>query len=424
MANTENAISRRGYRGLIFDIDYFEDKTPAELEELKQYMLEHGVRAGIVTLEKKPEYSKWLRKATIPITKVVGGGDIKVGRFAFSRKPEAKPMKVCAAWLDCDFEEVLSICTKDVDLEASKAAGIDHMVNPDPKDIIPLLCEQPHQTATVDLNKHYPLNGIFGAVCGDIIGSTYESDKRRTYDYDFELFTKHSKASDDSILTMAIAKWLMGDRSDEDLTRQLVRFAYRHPTAYWGSGFRTWFESSDHAPRVAESNGSAMRVGPVGYVAASIEECMALAKQSAQMTHNSEAGIRGAQAIACSVFMMRQGKTKQEVKTFVEATFGYNLDQTLNQIRETYPLKKKFSLHCDKCAAEAITCWLLANSFEEVIRNAVSLGGDADTLAAMAGAIAGATPGMEIPEEIGSKCYQLLPDDLKTAMLQFMDYLR
>lgn len=87
-------------------------------------------------------------------------------------------------------------------------------------------------------------------------------------------------------------------------------------------------------------------------------------------------------------------------------------------------MKEKFSLHCDKCAAEAITCWLVANSFEEVIRNAVSLGGDADTLAAMAGAIAGATPGMEIPEEIGTKCYQILPDDLKTAMLQFMDYLK
>ncbi len=273
------------------------------------------------------------------------------------------------------------------------------------------------ETKPVDLKMPAPQTGIFGAVCGDILGSKYEH--HRTKDFNFELLPKGSKVTDDSILTMAIAKWLMGDRTDAYLGEQLVRFANRYPTAHWGSGFRSWFESDSHEKRVAGSNGSAMRVSPVGYAATSIEECLALAKQSAEMTHNSPEGIAGAQAIAACIFLARNGKNKAEVKAYIEQQFGYNLDQTIDEIRATYDLNEKFSLACNKCAAEAIVCWLVSGSYEETIRNAVSLGGDSDTLAAMAGSIAAATPGMEIAADLADKCYELLPDDLKTVMIEF-----
>ena len=418
-----NYDPKKIYKGLIFDIGYFEDKSAADLKELKEYVMVHDVKVGIVTTELKPVYTKWMKKAPINVDHVVGGGDIKIRRLVFSKKPESKPMLMCAAWLDLGVDEILSVCTTNIDKEASEKAKLDAIINPLPKDLIPLLNRKLAEKKSLEMNA-VPVNGIFGAVCGDVIGSTYENQGRRTKDYDFEMFTKHSQVSDDSILTMAIAKWLMGDRTDEALARQLIRFARRHPNAWWGSGFKTWLESEDHAPREASSNGSAMRVSPVGYVAASLEECLDLAKQSAQLTHNTPEGIAGAQAIAASVFLTRQGRGKAEVKAYIEKQFGYNFDLTVEQMRATYDLKERFSCACNKCAAEAITCWLLADDYEQCIRYSVSLGGDADTIAAMAGSIAAVTPGMEIPAEIGAKCYEKLPEDLRETLAEFETYCR
>lgn len=408
----------KAYKGIIFDTDYFDDKSAEEIAALAEYVKAHDVKVAVVTVLGKPEYTKWLKKAPLPIEHVVGGGDIKVGRFKFCKKPDPKPVRTGVAWLDLDCSEVLSVCTKEVDKEASIGAGVDVISNPSPLSIIPLLSkEEKVATKPIDLKTSAPQTGIFGAVCGDILGSKYEH--HRTKDFNFELLPKGSKVTDDSILTMAIAKWLMGDRTDAYLCEQLVRFANRYPTAHWGSGFRSWFESDSHEKRVASSNGSAMRVSPVGYAATSIEECLALAKQSAEMTHNSPEGIAGAQAIAACIFLARNGKNKAEVKAYIEQQFGYNLDQTIDEIRATYDLKEKFSLECNKCAAEAIVCWLVSDSYEDTIRNAVSLGGDSDTLAAMAGSIAASTPGMEISADLASKCYELLPDDLKAVMIEF-----
>lgn len=414
------------YRGLIFDLDYFEDKAAEEIAALSEYVNSHDVHVGIVTTENKPVYTKWLKKAPITVDYTVGGGDIKKGRFKFIRKPEGLPLQVAVAWFDLDAGDVLSICTKDIDKEASEKAGISMIVNPNPKDIIPLLSDDPKkEKQQINIDIPVPTTGIYGAVCGDIIGSPYEIGKRRTKDYNFELFIKQSGPSDDTILTLAIAKWLMGDRSEEDLKHQLISFANRYPKAHWGHGFKTWLASKEHEKREAGSNGSAMRVSPVGYAATSIEECLALAKQTAELTHNTPEGIAGAQAIAASVFLARQGgsdrltidKIKANVKAYIEQQFGYNLDHTIDEIRATYDIKEKFSLACNKCAAEAIVCWLVSDTYEATIRNAVSLGGDADTIAAMAGSIAAATPGMEIPQDIAEKCYALVPDDLKETLV-------
>lgn len=408
----------KAYKGIIFDTDYFDGKSAEEVATLAEYVKTHDVKVGIVTVLGKPEYTKWLKKTPLPIGHVVGGGDIKVGRFKFCKKPDPKPVHTAVAWLDMEPTEVLSVCTKEIDYEASVGAGVDVIASPSPLMLIPLLSkETKNEEKSVNLKVSAPLTGIFGAVCGDILGSKYEV--KRTQDFNFEMLPKGSKVTDDSILTMAIAKWLMGERTDALLCQHLVRFASRYPTAHWGHGFRSWFESDTHEMRVADSNGSAMRVSPVGYAATSLEECLALAKQQAEMTHNSPAGIAGAQAIAASVFLTRQGKSKAEVKATIEQLFGYNLDQTIDEIRATYDLKEKFSLECNKCAAEAIICWLVSDTFEATIRNAISLGGDADTLAAMAGAITACTPGMEIPVDLAESCFALMPDDLKAVMIEF-----
>lgn len=414
----DNFSAEKAYKGIIFDTDYFDDKSAEEVAALTDYVKTHDVKVGVVTMLGKPEYTKWLKKAPLPIEHVVGGGDIKVGRFKFCKKPDPKPIRMGVAWLDLDCKEVLSVCTKEVDRDASAGAGVDVITNPSPLAIIPLLSKEVKKDKKpVNLKVPAPLTGIFGAVCGDILGSRYEH--HRTKDYDFELLPKGCKVTDDTILTMAIARWLMGDRTDVYLCQELVRFATRYPGAHWGHGFKSWYESETHERRVAGSNGSAMRVSPVGYAATSLEECLALAKQSAEMTHNSPEGIAGAQAIAASIFLARQGKSKAEVKAYIEQQFGYNLDQTIDEIRDTYDLKEKFTLECNKCAAEAIICWLVSDTYEATIRHAISLGGDSDTLAAMAGSIAAATPGMEIPQEIAEKCFALMPDFLKTVMLEW-----
>lgn len=214
----------------------------------------------------------------------------------------------------------------------------------------------------------------------------------------------------------------MSDRSDESLTRKLVIYGKSYPRAGWGHNFKDWVATPDHPQRAAGSNGSAMRVSPVGYAAHSLDECLALAKQQAERTHNTPEGIRGAQAIAAAIYLARTGKSKAAVKAYIEQQFGYDLDQSIEQIRDTYNLKEKFTCACDKCAAEAIICWLYAESYEQTIRYAISLGGDSDTLAAMAGGIASATPGMEIPEEIAAFCYKRLPDEFKRVLLTFEEY--
>ena len=259
--------------------------------------------------------------------------------------------------------------------------------------------------------------GIMGAICGDIIGLPYELRANRTKNYNFGL--NLTDFSDDTILTVAIAEWLMGERTEERLQKLLLEYAHRfRDKNVWGQGFMSWVESGGTLDRTGvASNGAAMRVSPIGYAAQSEDEVMRLAEISARVSHNSDEAVRGAQAVALSVFLVREGKNKDDIRQILEKTFGYNLQRTVEEIRKDY----QFEILCDKCVPESIICWLQSDTYLQTVRNAVSLGGDADTMAAIAGSIAAATPGMEIPEEIVEPCYELLPKDFKEVVAKFDD---
>lgn len=256
-------------------------------------------------------------------------------------------------------------------------------------------------------------SAVMGAVCGDIIGLPYELRPDRTKDYHFEM--KLHDFSDDSILTVAIAEWLAGDRSPERLKSGLLNFATRflHKNV-WGWGFKSWVESGGALDRSGvTSNGAAMRVAAIGYAAETEEEVLRLADMSARITHNSDEASRGAQAVSLAVFMARKGHDKASMLRTIEDKFGYNLHRTVEEIRAGY----SFQIECDKCVPESIICYLRSDTYEQAVRNAVSLGGDADTMAAIAGAIAAATPSMEIPLTIAQPCFEILPEDFKEIII-------
>lgn len=412
------------YSSVIFDMDYFSSHPEEEIRMLSDYIEEHDIHVAIVTNENKPVYTKWMKKAPLRVDFIIGGGDLKYKRFRFHRKPEPNQMHVAAAHLGRVACEVLAVCTKDIDREAAEAASMPLLINPSPQELLSRLTAEPRQApAQRDLTGPVPTTGIYGAVCGDIIGTPYEHRSGRMQNYGFEMFAPKSHASDDSILTMAIARWLMNGRGMEELDRQLTLFANRHPKDGFGSGFLAWLNSADHSPRVAGSNGSAMRVSPVGHAADTLEETLELARLQASLTHNDPDGIHGAQAVAACVFLARTGKGKDEIKSYIEKQFGFDLGRTVDEIRKGYNPKDRIDCNCVRCAAEAIICWLQSDTYEQTVRNAVSLGGDADTLAAMAGAIAAATPGMEIPADIAEKCFCYLPEDLKETLLDFEQWL-
>lgn len=263
------------------------------------------------------------------------------------------------------------------------------------------------------MNQKIPTTGILGAVCGDIIGLPYELRADRTKDYNFEM--KFQDFSDDTILTVAIAEWLAGERTTERLKDCLLTYAKRflHKNV-WGWGFKSWVESGGTLDRSGvTSNGAAMRVAAIGYAAETEEEVMRLADMSARITHNSDEAAHGAQAVSLAVLMARKGYDKARMLRTIEDKFGYDLHRTVEDIRDGY----SFQIECDKCVPESIICYLQSNTYEQAVRNAVSLGGDADTMAAIAGAIAAATPGMEIPLSIAQPCFALLPDDFKEMII-------
>ena len=255
---------------------------------------------------------------------------------------------------------------------------------------------------------------ILGALVGDIIGSVYEF--HNTKSMGFELFTPWSKFTDDSVMTLAVAKWLIED--DEHTKNHLIEcmqeLGRRYPRAGYGSGFKRWLSEDFPMPYKSWGNGSGMRVSPVGLYAQSLEEALSLADITASVSHNHPEGVKGAQAIAASMFLCRQGKTKAEIKEYVESTFGYDLNRTIDEIRPTY----RFDVSCQGSVPEAIIAFLEGNSFEEVIRLAISLGGDSDTIGCMAGAIAACM--FPIPDEMAERCNSILTDDLREIKDQFL----
>jgi len=256
---------------------------------------------------------------------------------------------------------------------------------------------------------------MLGALVGDIIGSVYEFCYTKSTD--FELFCGGSNFTDDSVMTLAVAKWLIEDEAHtiHYLIYCMQELGNRHPYAGYGGRFIGWLSEDNPKPYNSWGNGAGMRVSPVGLYAKTLDEALALAAVTASVSHNHPEGVKGAQAIATSVFLCKQGKSKQEIRDYVEKTFGYNLHRTIAEIRPRYG----FDVSCQGSVPEAIIAFLEGNTFEEVIRLAISLGGDSDTIGCMAGSIAACR--YPIPHDIAERCNSLLTDDLREIKDKFIE---
>jgi ADP-ribosylglycohydrolase len=221
---------------------------------------------------------------------------------------------------------------------------------------------------------------MLGAIAGDIIGSVWEFDDRKP-EYDFELFTSESKFTDDSVLTIALADSIL---NGTDYTKKLKEYFKLYPGRGYGGGFFNWASSDSTEPYNSWGNGSAMRVSPVGWTYNTLEEVLRHAKRSAEVTHNHPEGIKGAQAAAAAIFMSRQGKVKNEIKAYIQKTFGYHLNYTLDDLIENY----SFTESCKETVPQAIYTFLISEDFEDSIRKSMIIGGDSDTLACINGSIA------------------------------------
>ena len=253
---------------------------------------------------------------------------------------------------------------------------------------------------------------MYGAILGDIIGSPYEFDEQNIKTKEFPLFRSDSEFTDDSVMTIAVADALLrirtendehideGDREAKDrfiMTQSLKRWGNTYPDAGYGVRFIKWLRSGE-GPYGSYGNGSAMRVSPAGWLYGSMEETMKMAELSAVVTHDHPEGIKGAKAVAAAIYLARTGASKSEIKAYVESEFGYDLSRTCDEIRPSYH-------HVETCQAtvpEAVTAFLEGQDFEDVIRTAVSLGGDCDTLTCIAGSMAEAFYG--VPDDLKQEC--------------------
>lgn len=258
---------------------------------------------------------------------------------------------------------------------------------------------------------------MLGAVVGDIVGSVYEfANTKSTL---FDLITPWSKFTDDSVMTLAVAKWLMDDPTHSllGLIGSMQELGSLYPNAGYGARFDGWLSEDNPQPYNSWGNGAGMRVSPVGLYAKTLDEALALAAVTAAVSHNHPEGVKGAQAIAASVFLCKEGWLKQDIKAYVEQTFFYDLDRSIADIRPTYV----FDVSCQGSVPEAIIAFLEGNSFEEVIRLAISLGGDSDTIGAMAGAIAACR--YPIPKEMAERCDAILSEDLREIKNRFCELI-
>lgn len=251
---------------------------------------------------------------------------------------------------------------------------------------------------------------MLGAIAGDMIGSIYEWRNRKSKD--FPLFSRRSHFTDDTVLTVAIADTLLNQGNYVD---NLHRYYAWFPLAGYGKNFTLWATFKRREPYNSWGNGSAMRVSPVAYVGNDLDTVLQMAAESAAVTHNHPDGIRGAQATAAAIFLARTGQSKAEIKTYIESTFGYDLNRTLAEIRPSY----RFDVSCQGSVPQAIRAFLESMDFEDAIRNAVSIGGDSDTIACITGGIAQAFYG-GVPGAIVTETLTRLDPRLRTITEQFM----
>jgi ADP-ribosylglycohydrolase len=249
---------------------------------------------------------------------------------------------------------------------------------------------------------------MLGAIAGDMIGSVHEFRCGKTVE--FPLFVPQSSWTDDTVLTVAVARHLMHGDDLTDLFHDAVR---RHPGAGWGGMFLRWAGAAMRGGYGSFGNGSAMRVSPVGFAFQSAAETLSAAAKSAEVTHNHSEGIKGAQATALAVFLARTTRDKAMIRVQIEERFAYDLSRTVSEIRPDYG----FDETCQRTVPEAITCFLESDSYESAVRLAVSLGGDADTLAAIAGGIAQAYYGL--PGPIRTEALRRLTPEMAGIVAEF-----
>lgn len=250
---------------------------------------------------------------------------------------------------------------------------------------------------------------MLGAIAGDIIGSIYERHGIKTTD--FPLFGRNNRFTDDTVMTIAIADAIL---AQADYATAMKQWGRKYPHAGYGGTFIDWIFEPDVRPYNSWGNGSAMRVSPVGFAFDSVDKVLAEAKRSAEVSHNHPEGIKGAQATALAVFLARHGEDKEHIRQEISRRFGYNLVRTVEQIRPGY----SFEVSCQKSVPEAIIAFLSSHSYEETIRLAISLGGDSDTLACIAGGIAQAYY-RTIPVGIIKTVRAALPEDLLNIVDRF-----
>ena len=243
---------------------------------------------------------------------------------------------------------------------------------------------------------------LFGAIAGDMIGSRHEW--KACTDPQFVLFSRRSKFTDDSVLTIAVADAILNQRGYGEA---IVDYARRYPKAGYGGYFRRWLKEDGVEPYNSFGNGSAMRVSSVGWAFNSLEEVLLEAERSAAVTHNHPEGVKGAQSVALAIYLARTGVEKEEIRQEIEARFGYDLKRTLNEVRPTY----KWDSTCPGSVPESIIAFLESTDFESAVRNAVLLGGDADTMAAISGSIAEAYYG-GVPNEMEVEVRRRLEPEL------------
>lgn len=243
---------------------------------------------------------------------------------------------------------------------------------------------------------------MIGAIAGDIIGSVYEHQPIKTKS--FPLFQARSTFTDDSVLTVAIADAILNGRPYLDAVREIGR---RHPGAGYGGMFISWLFAEVPRPYNSWGNGAAMRVSPVGFAFTSEDEVLGHAKATALISHDHPDGIKGAQATALAVYLARTGTDKEMIRERLTRQFGYDLNRTVDDIRPSY----SFEVSCQRTVPESLVAFLDSNSYEDAIRNAISLGGDSDTLACITGGIAEAFYG-GVPEAICAEVEARLAPDL------------
>ena len=259
---------------------------------------------------------------------------------------------------------------------------------------------------------------MYGAILGDMIGAPYEFD-RSPKTKEFPLFSRGTQFTDDSVMTIAVGEALLdtvGKTNDEikaALVSSMRRWGRRYPYAGYGGRFRVWLRAKDPEPYGSYGNGSAMRVSSAGWLSNTLDETRRIARLTAEVTHNHPEGINGAEAAASAIYLARSGAGKEEIREYIVSEFGYDLSRSCDEIRPAY----RHVESCQKTVPEAITAFLEGDDFEDVIRTAVSLGGDCDTLTCIAGSIAEAFYG--IPEEMITECRHRLPEDMLAVLDRF-----